>query len=102
RVRMAGEDGRHESSPTATQPPATACPRPIVELYLGRRSLDEASAAATTPGHRCEVSFSAGQWHLLQGAKAAAQQALQKAAEPCPKSFIEYRGAVAELSRLSQ
>ena len=102
RVRMGGQDGKNELLQTATQLPSTAWPRPIVELYLGRRSLDEASAAAATPEQRCEFSFYAGQWHLLRGAKAAARQALQTAAEFCPKSFIEHRGAVAELARLPQ
>ena len=102
RVRAGAQDAKNELSQTATQLPATAWPRPIVEFYLGRRSLDDASAAATTPDQRCEISFYAGQWHILRNAKAAAQQALQKAVETCPKSFIEYRGALAELARLQQ
>jgi rhomboid protease GluP len=57
-------------------------------------------AAAGKPGDKCEAEFYIGEWHLLRGNNADARSALQAAADTCPKGFVEYDGAVAELKRL--
>ena len=59
-------------------------------------------AAADKPEERCEAQFYLGQWHLLRDARANSIEALRNAVESCPKSFIEYAGALAELKRLAQ
>ncbi|MEA2995551.1 MAG: hypothetical protein QOG74_1100, partial [Alphaproteobacteria bacterium] len=54
------------------------------------------------PSERCEAQFYGGEWQLLQGDGATAATALTAAADTCPKSFIEHKGAQAELKRLRQ
>jgi lipoprotein NlpI len=75
-------------------------PYAVIDFYLGRRSLEEMRAAAEKPGQKCEVEFYVGEWHLLRGNSAEARSAVKVATDICPKSLIEYVGAVAELKRL--
>jgi rhomboid protease GluP len=72
----------------------------VVDLFLGRRTVDATLSAASNPPERCEAQFYGGEWKLLQGDRAAAVTALKAAVETCPKTFIEYKGAQAELKRL--
>ncbi len=76
-------------------------PLPVIELMLGRRTAEATIAAAATPGEQCEAQFYVGEWKLLRDDKAGAAAAWQGAVERCPKSFIEYKGARAELERLN-
>jgi tetratricopeptide (TPR) repeat protein len=75
-------------------------PYPVAEFYLGRKSIDAVLAAAQTPGQRCEAQFYIGEWQLTHDAEKIAAKALQTAVDTCPKDFVEYAGAVAELKRL--
>ncbi len=76
-------------------------PVPVVEFYLGQRSMDDMfKAAAGSRGNECEARFYAGEWHLLRGARAEAISALRSAVEECPKDFTESGAAAAELNRL--
>ena len=77
-----------------------AWPGPVAALLLGTRTLDATLAAAENPSQRCEAQFYGGEGKLLQGDRADATAALKAAVETCPKSFIEYKGAQAELKRL--
>jgi lipoprotein NlpI len=77
-------------------------PYPVVELFLGRRTPEATVAAATKPDDRCEAQFYIGEWRLLRGNRPAAIVALKAAAETCPKTFIEYKFAQAELQRLGR
>jgi lipoprotein NlpI len=75
-------------------------PYPVVELFLGRRTPEATFAAASDD--RCEAQFYIGEWHLLRGNRPAAMVALKAAVETCPKAFIEYKFAQAELQRLGR
>jgi rhomboid protease GluP len=75
-------------------------PYAVYELYLGRRDSAATLAAAQKPPERCEAQFYIGEWQLLQGDSAAAKQRFEEAVGSCPKSFVEYTGAQAELRRL--
>ncbi|MDB5516984.1 MAG: hypothetical protein JWQ17_3742, partial [Tardiphaga sp.] len=77
-------------------------PYAVLELYLGRSDPAAALAAAQKNEERCEAQFYVGEWQLVQGDRAAARQRLEEAVAICPKSFIEYTGAQAELRRLGQ
>jgi murein DD-endopeptidase MepM/ murein hydrolase activator NlpD len=83
----------------ATKLKQTDWPYPIVELFIGRRT-PEATLTAAEPNHRCEAQFYTGEWYLLHGNRTAAMSALKTAADNCPKAFVEYAGARAELKRL--
>src|SRR5262249_36139367 len=97
-----GQDGAAELLTSAARLTTKEWPYAVIDFYLGRRSFDEMSAAAASDGDRCEVQFYLGEWNVLRGEKEKAKLALQKAAETCPKGFIEYTGAVAELKRLNR
>jgi lipoprotein NlpI len=79
-----------------------AWPYAAVELFLVGRTFESILAAAGNPSERCEAQFYGGEWKLLQGDRAAAAAALTAAVDTCPKSFIEHKGAQAELKRLEQ
>ena len=76
-------------------------PYAVIDFYLGLRSLDEMRAAADWPTAKCKADYT-GAWHLLRGSNAEARTALQVAADTCPKTYVEYTAAVAELKRLKQ
>jgi hypothetical protein len=56
--------------------------------------------AASKPDDRCEAQFYSGEWYILQNKPAEAGATMRKAMETCPKDFIEYAAAQAELKRL--
>ena len=75
-------------------------PYAVFELYLARRDAAATLAAARKPEERCEAQFYVGEWQLLRGDRAAARRRFEEAVGSCPKAFIEYTGAQAELRRL--
>ena len=77
-------------------------PYAVIELYLDRRAPKATLNAAGNPAQQCEAQFFIGQWHVLKGNAAEAETALKAAVETCPKSWIVYAGAVAELKRLKR
>jgi lipoprotein NlpI len=77
-------------------------PYEVLELYLGRRDPEATLAAAQKPEQRCEAQFYVGEWQLAQGDRLAAKPRFEEAVGTCPKWFIEYTGAQAELRRLGQ
>jgi tetratricopeptide (TPR) repeat protein len=94
------QDGAPELGVNAARLKNKDWPYAVIDFYLGRRSLAEMRAAAGKPDEKCGAEFYIGEWHLLRGSKANARAALLAAADTCPKTFIEYIGAVAELKRL--
>jgi tetratricopeptide (TPR) repeat protein len=77
-------------------------PSPVIKLFLEQGTPEAMVAAADKPEERCEAQFYLGEWHLLKGARANSIEALRDAVKSCPKDFIEYAGALAELKRLAQ
>jgi lipoprotein NlpI len=83
-------------------------PAPIVALYLGKSAPDAVLRAAAHPDPvrsrelRCEASFYVGEWHLLRGARDAAEPLLRAAGKRCARTFIEREGAIAELRKLQK
>ncbi len=92
------DDDRLERSVQARQ---AGWPVPAAELLLGSRTAEATLAAAGTPGQQCEAQFYVGEWRLLRGDQIGAAAAWQAAVDRCPRSFIEYKGARAELKRLN-
>jgi lipoprotein NlpI len=56
--------------------------------------------ADTKNGQICEANFYTGELDLQQGKKDDAIRLFRLAAASCPKSFVEYEGANAELKAL--
>jgi tetratricopeptide (TPR) repeat protein len=75
-------------------------PYAVFELFLGRSDPAATLAAAQKPEERCEAQFYVGEWQLLKGDRAAARPHIEEAAGSCPKTFIEYTAAQAEVRRL--
>ncbi len=90
----------------AKQIDMTKWPAPIIRLYLGQLTLEAVLAAADNPDAKtkkaqvCEANFFGGELALQQGRKDEARRLIGLAAEDCPKTFIEYYSAPAELKAL--
>jgi lipoprotein NlpI len=83
-------------------------PGPLALLYLGRTDVNSVQAAATDRVSKiqndqlCEANFYLAHWHLLRDERDRALPLLKQAQAGCPKDFLEYEGAVAELRRLAR
>jgi tetratricopeptide (TPR) repeat protein len=74
---------------------------PAVEMFLGKRTPEEiVRAAPATSVERCDAKVYASEWHLLQGDRAKAVDALNGAVSSCPEAYVAYSFARAELKRL--
>jgi len=106
RVRGNHGDGLSELSASVQNDGTGEWPTPIVERFLGRIDLGTLKArAANTDArlqreHACEVSFYLGRLARIAGNKESARELFQESLSSCPKSFVEYRAAKAELKRL--
>jgi lipoprotein NlpI len=97
----AGETAVTELATSAALLKSTEWPFAAIELHLGRRSPEATLAAAGDANALCEAQFYVGEWHLLRGDRANARSALQIAVDTCPKHFVEYSAAIAELKQLT-
>ena len=83
-------------------------PAPIIDFLLGKSDPDALLKAAEHPdaetrrGQVCEAEFYVGEWHLLNLRLKEAGDLLTRAQKSCPKTFVEYDGAVAELGRMAK
>jgi len=75
-------------------------PYPIVEMFLGNKTPEDILRAAANPNDRCEAQLYIGEWQLLQKDPVKATPFLEKASETCPKDFVEYSRAIAELKQI--
>jgi len=82
-------------------------PGPVIQLFLGETTpaavlttADNANAAIKT-GQVCEANFYSGEWSLRIFAKEEAARQFKLAADGCPKDFLEWAAANAELKLLS-
>jgi lipoprotein NlpI len=84
----------------------TKWPAPIVRLYLGQIAPADLNAAADNPNAAikkeqvCEANFYSGRLALQRGKKDDAKHLFELAAAECPRSFLEYGAANAELRTL--
>ena len=101
RLRANGPDALAELKINAEWVKRDEWPYAVVTLYLGRGSPEAVLAAAGKPDDRCEAHFYIGAWRLARGERAEASEALKAAVDTCPKDFVEYSGAQAELKRMA-
>lgn len=97
-LERAGNSGTAALEAYASKSADKKWPFPVIEFYLGRAS-SESLLTAATGDETCEAIFYLGQWQFLKGHRQEAADAMRKAAGSCPKSFIEYAAALAELKR---
>ena len=82
-------------------------PAPIIRLFLGGTTFEAMLKAAddATPikmkGQVCEAHFYAGELALGQGGTDEAMRLLHLAADGCPRHYVEWFAARAELHRLN-
>jgi lipoprotein NlpI len=72
----------------------------VTQLYIGRAAPAEALGAPKDDDQQCEARFYVAENQLRQGAAQEAAIGLKRAVESCPKNFIEYFRAVADLKAL--
>src|SRR5436190_5601828 len=84
------------------------CTAPVIDFLLGNSDPDallkaaEHTDAKIRRGQVCEAEFYIGEWHLLNLRLKEAGDLLSRAEKSCPKAFVEYEGAVAELRRIAK
>jgi rhomboid protease GluP len=71
-------------------------------MILGSRTAEQMFASAKTMNQRCEAEFYLGEWQLKNGGPEKAAEHFKSVLRICPLDFIEHKGAVAELNRLTQ
>jgi lipoprotein NlpI len=100
------QGARAELRGAKINPDGKTWPGPVIGFLLGRMDVNallqsaEHQDAKVRAEQVCEAEFFAGQWELIQGRANEARNRLQRAAQSCPKDFLEYEGAAAELRRL--
>jgi lipoprotein NlpI len=106
--RRGGGQGDDALKPYATAAGDNTWPAPVISLYLGRTKPEAVVAASASPNparqreQLCEANFYLAQWHLVRGERERALPLLKEAQDGCPKHFLEYEGALAELRRPQQ
>ena len=96
--QRAGEDGTAE---LAAEVAGWKGKHSVVELFLGRASLEVTVKAIFTPTDRCETAFYLGQWHLIRGEREAARSRLEEATSTTCRAGSPHRiAAVIELKRM--
>jgi lipoprotein NlpI len=97
-----GKNGRAELETNAARVNHSEWPYPIIEMFLGTKTPEDILSAATNPSSRCEAQLYIGEWQLLQKDPGKAAPFLHKASETCPKDFVEYSRALAELKLMKK
>jgi len=105
----AGRDAIGGLRAAAAKLTSTDWPQPIVRMMLGEIEPGDAGDAANDADPKrqnekwCEAQFYIGEWlHIADSGRLQdTVTALRKAVEICPKGFVEYAGALAELQRLA-
>ncbi|MBV9115207.1 MAG: tetratricopeptide repeat protein [Hyphomicrobiales bacterium] len=96
-----GQDGRSELALRSNRLSETAWPAPLVQLYLGKQTADEARTKVKNADQACEADFYIGELLLLRKeTEEEATVSLRRAAVSCPETFIEFEAAAAELRKL--
>ena len=81
-------------------------PGPVISMYLGQLTSEKLGETArdenpkTQREQKCEANFYIGALRLTEHRKDEATSLFRTALETCPRFFIEYDGANAELQRL--
>ena len=85
---------------------ASDWPVPLLALYAGNAKPEDVAAAAlrgpdsSAQGRQCEADYYAAEWWLGHGDAATARPLFQRAADKCPRNFLEFGQAQLELRRL--
>jgi tetratricopeptide (TPR) repeat protein len=78
--------------------PRDAWPFPLIQLLIGQKTIQQFNPEVKTADARCETQFYLGAWLATGKNFAVAAPLLRAAAATCPKDFIEWRAARAEVA----
>jgi lipoprotein NlpI len=101
-----GQDGTTELNTNIKTLKGDKWPTPILAMLSGKMTADAVQGKAhdsnskVMSAQQCEANFYIGQWLLTKKNSTQARARLQQAADKCPKSFIEFVAASAEIKRL--
>ena len=109
-VNIVGQRNRLASrlEQAITKVDMTKWPGPVLRLFLGQSTPAAVLAAADSPdakkknGQICEANFYSGIVALRKGVKDEAAKLYRSAADACPRDFIEWYAAHAELKQLGR
>lgn len=102
-----GEEGGSTLRDYLKRQEGTAWPMPLLKLFAGDMSPEDALSAASAPDaqkdreQKCEAYFYLGLWHQFRGERQLAHDAFQKAVDSKIIKFIEYQFGLVELQRLA-
>jgi lipoprotein NlpI len=101
-----GENARSEFEQDVGILASDAWPAPVLRAYLGQISPEALLLASASPDartqaeQRCEANYYLGQWNVIRGEQERAVAHFRAAQDQCPRFFLEFTGATAELKRL--
>lgn len=99
----AGADGKDELKTNIAGLDLSEWPGPLIQLYLGQNTPDDAFQAADGDSdQKCEYSFYVGEYRALRGERPEAITLFRSASDACPKDFIEYIPSLIELKDLEK
>jgi len=104
---QAGQDDAEDLAPVVAKANLSKWPGPALKLFLGEGTSDEALAAAqdrnpeTQKNQLCEANYYLGESALAHQQRTLAKTRFIAARDVCPKDYVEYAGALAELKKLS-
>jgi tetratricopeptide (TPR) repeat protein len=87
--------GKPVSAEGAASFDRNAWPAPLVSFFQGKVTRDEVfdiaaqAKGADGPGKICEANFYLGEWQVVHDSPSDAKTLIQKAAENCPRTFLE-------------
>ena len=102
----AGKSDPQALAANAAKTNTTAWPGPIISLFEGKASVSAVQSAAVvgSPNARavkaCELPLYVGEYQLLKGDRADAQQSFKTATHVCPPSIFEHAAAQEELQHM--
>lgn len=104
----AGKADQAELAGDAAKAEGEDWPKPLLDLYLGRKTPEQVHAAAaegdddTRQFQGCEADFFQGEYELQQGRKDKAKPLFQKVLNECSPSLAVHSGAAGELRRIGE
>ena len=99
-----GKSGAQDLKRFAKRIAGGAWPAPVFDLFLGKATAETVRTKAAqgavkdhVSGQKCEAAFYIGEFELSSGQADAAKKQFEEAVEICPKAYVEYLLARAEL-----
>ena len=104
--KNAGQDDAQTFAQQVVQIDPSKWPAPVANLFLGKLTEEGTLAAASNPDplkareQSCEAEFFIGEYLLLRAEKSNALSHFQTARDTCPRDYLEWNSAAAEMARL--